>query len=152
MQIHPRATTNISGGIPVWSEEILLGNPLARRYDGHRNATRIHQIFPNGRILISIRAQNTIALSMYQQYLKERGTCSLKMFIGTGQERTGFRPILLEEHLKYDQAIAYYQALFGKENVVIVPYEFLQSDRKSWKGGVGGGVICAPCAPNQIHP
>ncbi len=36
------------GNLPVWSEEMLLGNPPSRRYDGFANARKLHQVYPVG--------------------------------------------------------------------------------------------------------
>lgn len=116
------------GNIPVWSEEMLLGNPPTRTYNGWRTAQKLHQTFPQAKVLITIRRQQTIAFSMYREYILGGGTLPLRSFIGTGQEPDGFSPILVPDFLQYDRAVAHFHTLFGAGNVCVLPQELLFSD------------------------
>lgn len=113
------------GNLPVWSEETLLGDPPTRRYDGYRNACKLHSIYPNALIFITIRRQQSIALSMYREYVLGGGTLPLVQFIGDGHEPLSFSSILRDNFLLYDKAIKFYMDLFGRERVLVLPYEML---------------------------
>ncbi|MBY6190708.1 hypothetical protein KUV22_09805 [Microbulbifer agarilyticus] len=113
------------GKLPVWSEEMLLGNPPSPRYDGLQNAIKIHKIYPNAKILITIRRQQSIALSMYREYVLGGGVASLRSFIGEAKQQSSFTSILREDFLHYDRAIDYYQTKFGKKNVLVLPLEWI---------------------------
>lgn len=112
------------GLLPVWSEETLLGNPLQRIYDGAWVLDRLSRVAPKAKILITIRNQLDFALSAYREHLK-LGRHSLRDFIGSGTEQLSFHPILKEDYLKFDRAVAAYQEVFGPENVCVLPQEML---------------------------
>ena len=120
------------GLTPVWSEETLLGDPGSRRYDGFANAIKLQRCFPGARILITIREQRAMALSVYKEYLKGSGTQPLEGFIGRGDEAVGYGPILSLDFLAYDRAVKFYRDAFGTENVHVLPYELLRHDRTAY--------------------
>lgn len=122
------APIRASGRLPVWSEETLLGNPPTARYDGFSNARKAKAIYPEAKVLITIRRQQEIALSMYREYLRGKGTLPLQSFIGTGQEALAFVPLLRPEFLFYDRAVRHYQELFGADHVLVLPQELLAQD------------------------
>ncbi|MHB1557483.1 MAG: sulfotransferase [Isosphaeraceae bacterium] len=118
-------------GVPIISDEALCGDPCLRvnNYTGRYIADRIHAAFPSARILIGIREQKAIALSLYRQYLQAcDGIFSLEFFLGRGDEPLGWTPILHPDYLEYDRIVAHYQKLFGRENVHVLPMEWLQKD------------------------
>ena len=124
--------SNAGDRIPAWSEETLLGDPLVRRYDGRAVCDRIAAVFPEARILICIREQKAMAVSMYREHVKQGTSHGFQMFIGAGDEARSFTPILRPDFLEYHHAISYYQAAFGTENVLVLPQEMLARDRKAF--------------------
>lgn len=116
------------GNLPVWSEEMLLGNPPSRRYDGFANARKLKAVYPQARVLVTLRRQQAIALSMYREYVLGGGALPLSGFVGTGQEAPGYSPVLRPEFLHYDRVISHYMGLFGSENVLVLPQEMLRAD------------------------
>lgn len=116
------------GRLPVWSEEMLLGNPPSRRYDGFTNARKAHAVFPEAKVLVTIRRQQSIALSMYKEYILGGGVLPIQKFIGSGREPISHTPVLRPEFLFFDRAIRHYQNLFGKEHVLVLPLEMLSKD------------------------
>lgn len=114
--------------VPVWSEEVLLGDPFQRRYDGAVLADRLRAVMPEGRVFICIREQKKMALSVYREHVKLGGVQPLRDVIGTGREEISYTPILRPDFMMFSQAIAYYQDLFGKENVLVLPQEMLRAD------------------------
>lgn len=115
------------GLIPVWSEETLLGDPLVNDYCGPEVLWRLGQLKRDLKVLITIRKQESFALSGYREALRF-GRYRLRDFIGTGTEDLSMRPILRPESLEYDQAIQAYQEVFGKKNCLVLPLELLQRD------------------------
>lgn len=116
------------GCVPVWSEEVLIGNPLSRRYDGESNSRKLKETFGHAKILIVIREQRSMALSMYKEFIRQGNPNGLDDFIGTGSEPKGFNPILNRWFLEYSNAIEAYYQLFGQSEVLILPYEQLRED------------------------
>jgi len=116
-------------GIPIISDESLCGDPTLRLYSGRYVADRIHSAFPRAKILIGVREQKAIAVSLYREYLLgSGGVFPLEVFLGRGDEAIGFTPILRSDYLEYDRVVDYYQKLYGPQNALVLPMESLQKN------------------------
>jgi hypothetical protein len=133
------------GQVPVWSEETILGNPPSRSYEGAAKAARLHQVFPDAQVLITIRRQQDIILSMYGEYLLGGGRLPFRSFIGDGNEPISYTPILRPEFLRFHHAIAHYQGLFGVSNVLVLPLELMSQDPGDYFGRMA--AFCGIEAP-----
>ena len=118
--------------VPVISDETLCGDPIQRRYNGRDVADRIYQAFPRAKVLIGIREQKSMAISAFREYIFMGGTLLLEDFVGAGQEPLSFTPILREDFLAYHHVVGYYQKLYGRENILVLPIEQLQRDRAGY--------------------
>lgn len=117
--------------IPVLSQESLIGNQVRGCYWTKDVADRIYETFPEARILILIREQKAAIASSYRQYIRKGETGTLDCFLGTDKPRQpGIGPICMLDRLEYDLPIAYYQKLFGKNNVLVLPMELLKTNPK----------------------
>lgn len=111
----------------VMSHERLSGHPTSSGFDSSVIANRIKKIFPDGKILVVLREQVSGILSNYFQYLSEGGTLDLKNYLNTKYD--GRRPGFCSNYFKYHYLISFYQKEFGKENVLVLPYELLSSNK-----------------------
>lgn len=116
-----------SGKVPVLSYERLSGSPFSAGVNASRHAMRLKNIFPNAKILIVIRNQRDAILSVYFQYLTGGGTHGIKKFLKS--KFNGLRPHFAASHYSYHHAIAYYQSLFGKDGVLVLPYELFHKNK-----------------------
>ncbi len=125
------ATKKISNAelVPIISHEDLCGYPVYSRYYGYETASRLKKTFPNSRVIIGIREQNSMIKSLYGQYVRQDGEWGIDQFLGTGSEQPGFSPICRLDHLEYNLLVEYYIDLFGKESVLAIPYELLKKDQ-----------------------
>ena len=107
----------------VISSEILCGNPFYGGRESEQLAQHIYDINPKARILITIRSQIPMIISVYMQYISRGGTLSPKAFFSNNPSMgyTRFAP----EHFEYHRLIAYYRKLFGRDNVLVVTQESL---------------------------
>lgn len=112
--------------IPVISSERLSGNPHSSGFDSKVIAERIQNFFPKAKILIVIREQSSWLLSNYFQYLTAGGTHHLKKYLNTKYD--GLRPGFSPYHIQFHHLIKDYQSRFGKENVLVIPYEIFKND------------------------
>jgi hypothetical protein len=121
--------------VPVISHESLSCVPEAGRYlDGPIVAERLHAAFPEARILMVIREQRSMLLSIYRQYLSGGGgEWPIEVFLGTGREPPGFRAILRLEYLEYHHMIGLYQRFFGRDRVLALTYEELRRDPRDFE-------------------
>lgn len=115
---------DFTGKIPVISSERLSGPPYAGGYDAKTIASRLKFHFPKAKILIVIREQTSMLLSMYLQYLYIGGFQSISKFLKTKYD--GRLPTFSPNHFIYNHLINDYQQNFGADNVLILPYEMFK--------------------------
>lgn len=116
------------GLIPVLSHEGLSSRPVRGTYYAPTVAQRLREVFPSARIVIGVREQNGMILSLYRQFVRNGGVFSLKQFIGTGNEPPGWAPLCRLDFFHYDRFVRCYQDLFGEGNVLVQPLELLRDD------------------------
>ncbi|MEM1340775.1 MAG: hypothetical protein AAGF68_00550 [Pseudomonadota bacterium] len=120
------------GLVPIWSEETLLGDPTKRQYNGPDTLQRIAALKRPTKVILSIREQRAMALSIFREFIKQGGSHSLRQLIGTGAEARSFTPILRPDFLMFDRAAAWCTDRFGAENVLLLPLEALTADRAAY--------------------
>ncbi len=129
------------GTVPVISEERLSGLPLLGGYDANALAQRLHSAFPQARVLIGIREQRSMMVSMYKQYLRESGTQKpARLWAGERSRPQRRRPGPRLEVYEYHRLIERYQALFGAERVLVLPFEALREDPVAFVGRIAAHV------------
>ncbi|MEM8807732.1 MAG: hypothetical protein AAGF01_17065 [Cyanobacteria bacterium P01_G01_bin.38] len=119
--------------VPVLSCEALSGDPWKRGCNSGFNnklaADRLAEAFPEGRILIVIRAQASMIFSLYRHSIRSFWSMSIEDYLEQSGGDKGlhyFDPLFRLEYLEYNWLIEYYQKLFGQENVLVLPYEGLK--------------------------
>jgi len=114
--------------IPVFSSERLSGLPYAGGYDSKTIALRLKKTLPDSKIFIVIREQQSMILSTYLQYLTEGGIRSLKNFLNIKYDgrMPSFSPFIFD----YRHLIIEYINLFGRENVLVLPYEMFKNEKE----------------------
>ncbi|MEQ9000875.1 MAG: sulfotransferase domain-containing protein [Coleofasciculus sp. B1-GNL1-01] len=122
--------------VPVLSNEHLSGN-LANIGWKQEVADRLYSTFPEAKIIIIVREQKSILLSAYGQCIKLGRTLTIEEFLGSiqkGHETADNlkRPTFKLDFVKYDLLIEYYQNVFSKENVLVLPFELLKKDSKKF--------------------
>ncbi|AVR43846.1 hypothetical protein C7S20_00355 [Christiangramia fulva] len=91
---------------------------------------RLKKIFGDEtRILISIRRQDELLKSLWIQYVHQGGTINFKNFITN--PISGNNRIDLNAY-NYLETYNRYVKVFGKENVKVLPYEFLNYEREKF--------------------
>ncbi len=101
-------------------------------------ARRIKAVLPDARIVIVIRAQASAIAASYVQYVRGGGTHGPTRYLHPARFLTGARrhaykaPGFAFEHFEYDRLIVHYDALFGPQNVLVLPFEALRVDPRSF--------------------
>lgn len=122
---------------PILCEEELSGylhNGGLIGFLSAEMAHRIKAVFPDARIVIFIRSQPDMITATYQQYIRGGGTHSVRRYLFPTRYLHGASadpykiPRFSFAHFEYDRLIAHYDAIFGRENVLVVPYENFRSD------------------------
>ena len=97
------------------------------------HAQRLHQLFPNAQIVLTIRNQPDIIASTYLQYLTTGGTYSTKRFLQTTRfGKLNDVGLFYYPYFEYHQVIELYQRLFGEKNVHIFLYEDFRTNKQAF--------------------
>ena len=118
--------TASSNLVSVLSNERLSGNPHSGGYDSKEIAQRLKASFPDAKILIVIREQESAIASSYLQYVKFGGACSLKDYLEPPHRGGPILPLFDFEFFNYYNLVKEYTELFGKDNVLILPFELFK--------------------------
>lgn len=116
--------------IPVFSTERFSGHPHSGGYDSKYLADRLHALFPKARVLICLREQKKVILSCYNQYIKKGGAISLSAYLRVFDRKRV--PLFDFQHFMYHRLVRYYQTLYGKDNVLVLPYELFVQDGSTY--------------------
>ena len=114
--------------IPVISNERLSGNPHSGGWDAKLIADRLFQVFPEAHVLMVIREQRSVIRSMYFQYVREGGPASLRHYLESPKAGKYRVPLFDLDFYAYHRLIEYYRDLFGREGVLVLPYELLREN------------------------
>jgi hypothetical protein len=123
------------GTVPIVSWERLSGAERMGGYDSKELADRLAAVFPEARILLVIREQRAMILSWYKWYLTRGGSGSTQRYFHPRARRTRLA-LFGFEHFKYDRLIAHYSRLFGRERVMVLPFERLVADPRGSVGDI----------------
>jgi hypothetical protein len=122
--------------MPVISHERLSGHPLFNGYDARDIADRLACAFGGSRVLIVIRRQLDMMLSLYKHHVRLGGTERIHEVWQPRTNRELRRPTPGLDVFEYHHLIAYYQKLFGQEHVLVLPYERIRGDATSFVGDI----------------
>ena len=122
-------------GINLISYESLVGNIFYKLNNNILIADRLKQTFPDAKIIITLRNQTDMVLSIYRQYIQEGGAMSLNAFLNYRGGKFSFSyefddHKLNIESIRYLATIEYYINLFTRENVKVFFFEELIENKK----------------------
>jgi hypothetical protein len=111
--------------VPVVSLEVLVGEPLSGGSDGEAILQRLHQTLPDARVLFVIREQRAMLRSLYKSLV----TFGYPYKIDTVlyNDLVGNIPTFDLSYLCYHYPIEAYQRVFGKDSVLVLPYELFSA-------------------------
>jgi hypothetical protein len=119
------------GGIPVISDERLSGNPLSGGHDTRELVERLAQLFPDARVALVLREQRAMLYSIYDQYIRTGGACSIEDFLAPRTRHV--TPWFRLEYLMFDRLIDHVRTRFGAGRLLVLPYERLRRDPEGFQ-------------------
>ena len=144
---------NLSKENLLISHERLFGNMLANFWD-HAHITRcLKRLFPDGRIIIVIRRQDELVESIYKQSLQSGYHQRIGSFLNyrrkTFQDAGDHlgQPNLDVKQLNLDRYVQSYAAHFGRENMLVLPYEMLRLDQDAFLNELFAFINVEPFYP-----
>lgn len=114
----------------VISNERLSGNPHSGGYDSKEIAERLKACFPNGKVLIVIREQKDMILSTYIQYIRAGGACTIHDYLEPSKRNQAIIPLFNYDYFNYYRLVNFYQKLFNKDSVLVLPFELFKNNPK----------------------
>ena len=122
--------------VPVFAAERLSGSPQSGGYDSKQIAERLAATFPEARVLMVIREQTDMLVSVYKQYVKMGGPGTFRQYVSPHSR--AFRiPLFDFRYFEYHRLVGCYQNLFGAENVLVLPYELLRDRPRAFVKHIG---------------
>lgn len=122
-------TAHGSNCLPVVSHERLSGYPISGGYDRLSIYNRIASLDYDIKILFVMREQKSWLYSAWRQMISDGGSIGLSNFVSEAPITTNARmPGPRFEYLNYAQEIDTLSSLFGRENVLVFPFELIKSD------------------------
>jgi hypothetical protein len=134
--------------ILVLSNERLSGSPHSGGADSVEIANRLAKLPGKKKIIIGIREQKDMILSCYSQYVRAVGCASIDEYIGPSTSKSKY--LFHSGFFRYKFLIDYYVCLFGKENVLVLPYEMLKRDPEHYNSKILAFVGCKKVSVSQI--
>jgi hypothetical protein len=125
------------GLLGVISHERLSGYPASGGFDSKLILEHIQEIFPNAKITIVIREQVSLIQSVYSQMITDGGGYSLRDFLNSIEPFMVRIPQFRLSFYEFDKYIDYCQTLFGKDNVLVLPYELLKENYQEFYDRIG---------------
>jgi hypothetical protein len=116
-------------GCPVISNEALLSHPFSAGIQVRDICFKLKEVFPDARIVITLREQRSMIVSLYEHYLRKGGASSLQDFMADKGHQSLF-PLFDKSYLEYDKCIRLYRETFGKGSVLVLPFEWIASDTR----------------------
>lgn len=138
--------------VPVLSQERLSGSPFSGGFDSRPIAERLAAVFPEGRVLVVIRDQVDMIVSIWKRYVRVGGAASLRSFVRPPQTRKLDVPLFDFAHVDYARLVSCYQRLFGRANVLVLPFELLTEDPVGFVSSIAGFAGATPPKVADTRP
>lgn len=130
------ALSNSSSRLIICEEMLIGSNHSGGNHDLFTKeiAQRLKSTFEEAQIILFVRNQADMIASSYCQYIKQGGTYSINNYLFPKKDSILHDRInyFSFDFFKYENAIRYYQQLFGKENAHIYVYEDFTSNHKAF--------------------
>jgi hypothetical protein len=107
------------GLVPVCTCEQLSGTFTRGAPDSLAIAGRLHAALPEARVLIAVREQRSMLLSLYKTLIAWGSARSISALLEPPEPGYGS----WVDYLRYDRLHAHYTTLFGAERVKVISYE-----------------------------
>jgi len=128
----------VLGRIPVLQMERLSGHPHSGGFDSRMIADRLKAVFPDARVLIVVREQIAMIVSCYKEGVDASLGIPLDRYLNPPTAGNRLVPTFNLRHFAYHHLVGYYQGLFGREHVRVLPYELLAQDPQAFVTAIAG--------------
>lgn len=110
------------------SDELFSGNPFYGYVNRFDLVWKLKELFPSAKVILSIRGQRSIIDSLYREYVAQGGTARFEELVQPRRNILSIEPILDLNAFYYGDYLDALSDAFGKENMMIFPYERMKGD------------------------
>ena len=128
-------------------------------FDHKHHSEVIKNIFPEAKIILTPRRQDTWLESAYNTYVRKYYTVDIKQFLNPdgGKHSWVFRtrsnkPCCDFRQLDWLKYVKNYARLFGRENVLVLPYEMMVEDLEEFLQHLYSFMEVEPYFPSSQEP
>lgn len=121
----------------LYSNEDMAGSYAESFRNGYQIAHNLKHAFPEAKIIFVIRKQDDFIESLYRQAVRQGYWMSVAKFIG--YKNSEFRDYRLNykanvdlKTLNYSEWVEFYAGIFGRENLLVLPYEALKFHKEDF--------------------
>jgi hypothetical protein len=127
-----------------------LGEPVSIQDRQTQICQRLGELFPNARILMVTRGFRSLMLSSYSQRIRMGGVEGFEDLFAPAQEQVSPE----EQPWDYDFMLDVYEQVFGRGQVLVMPYELLRDDPAAFFGALEGSLDldAHPVPADRINP
>lgn len=135
--------------------ERLFGNMIFNFYDNFYNSRNLKYLFPSAKIIIVIRKQDDLLEALYKQCLRVYYCPTVNSFLNYVNKRFEDPARVLPhpsnnaKQLNFYRYVQNYVELFGRENVLILPYEMIKTDQQGFLNRLFGFMFVEPFYPKE---
>jgi hypothetical protein len=125
------------GGKILYSNELMSGSSRMNFCNAPQIAHHLSKAFPGAKVIFVLRRQDLFVESIYRQAIRGGYHRSVAKFLSVKRGEFGRifygRDALMDIHsMNYLNWVEYYAEVFGEENLLVLPYEMLKSDRRGF--------------------
>ena len=121
------------------SWESLIGEAALSFFNNYYITEFIYRLFPNAKIILTIRKQDDFVESLYKQLIKEGFSAPINKFLNYKNDKfNNYLPIYYHDvniDIKTINYLYYYnnyKKVFGANNVLVLPYELLKYNKNDF--------------------
>lgn len=120
------------------SYERLFGNLSFNFYDNFTTTSSLKHLFPTAKIIMIIRRQDDLLESLYKQCLRSYFCPTVNSFLNYVNKRFEdpayffTYPSINAKQLNLHKYACNYAQVFGRDNVILLPYEMMKADQQSF--------------------
>ena len=126
------AAAEAAGKVPVISDEHFMGPIGCSFYRYEYILERLRRMFPDSKVLMTVRDQEAILVSMYAEYVRAGGTLTFRRFIAQVPLRDGFDPEFDRTYLDYYSLLRTIHQYFAPEKVLVLSQNLLKENPEAF--------------------
>ena len=144
----PRSSAE-PGGVDVYSAERISGHPYSGGFDSFSIAGRLAEVAPDAQVIVTVRDQGDLVLSMWKQLVTEGYPGTFDDFVHS----QGFdAPSFDLGWLAFDRLVDRYDSLFDRRNVLVLRFEDLATDPDAYLADLCTFMGVAPMRSADLPP